>query len=238
MLNGSYAHTNLGTLANGSYVAFGEDKWGELYAADAVNGRIMRFRGTACQPVAAINGGLADTLFTCSTDPLLLSTPAGPGFQYSWSLAGMSYLHDHDTLTVSTANGIPGEVVVSILDSNGCAASDTVYVMAMPLPVLNIIGLDTLYCIDDAPVSLLPSPPGGTLTGAGITGVTFDPVLAGEGTHVISYSYTDSYGCSADTSVTTRIDLCLSVDQAATLPMPSIHPNPADGQLVLELPSR
>ncbi len=236
-LNGSYAHTNLGTLANGSYVAFGEDKWGELYAADAVNGRIMRFRGTACQPVAAIQGGLSDTLFVCGSASLTLSTAKGNGFQYDWNVAGVPSLHDFDTLTVEP-NGSPVQVIVTVTDTGGCTASDSVLVLPVALPVVSISGLDTLYCIDDAPIAVLPFPPGGTLSGTGISGISFDPVLAGEGTHVISYSYTDSYGCSADTSVTTRVDLCLTADQATTLARPALYPNPADGQLVLELPSR
>ncbi|MFM8432997.1 MAG: PQQ-dependent sugar dehydrogenase, partial [Bacteroidota bacterium] len=61
----TYSFANLGVLATGSYVAFGTDKWGELYAADAVNGRIMKFTGTNCNPIAAINGGISDTIQIC-----------------------------------------------------------------------------------------------------------------------------------------------------------------------------
>lgn len=236
-LNGSYAHTNLGTLANGSYVAFGEDKWGELYAADAVNGRIMRFRGTACQPVAAIQGGLADTLFVCGNSSIALSTAKGNNFQYDWNVGGLPFLHNFDTLTVEP-NGSPVQVFVTVTDTGGCTASDSVLVLPVALPAVSISGLDTLYCIDDAPIAVLPSPPGGTLSGTGISGISFDPVLAGEGTHVISYSYTDNYGCTSDTSFTTRVDLCLSTGNTISTALPLLYPNPADDQLVLELPSR
>lgn len=47
-------------------------------------------------------------------------------------------------------------------------------------------GLDSVYCANDAAVTIVPSG-AGDLSGPGITGTTFDPAAAGPGTHVISY---------------------------------------------------
>ncbi len=60
---------------------------------------------------------------------------------------------------------------------------------ALPRPVINVSG--TAFCIDDGTTQLNPQPSGGTFNGPGVTAYTFDPAQAGEGVHLITYSYTD-----------------------------------------------
>ncbi|WP_027420839.1 hypothetical protein [Crocinitomix catalasitica] len=48
-------------------------------------------------------------------------------------------------------------------------------------------GLDEIYCIDDPATELVGDPEGGTFEGPGIDGSTFDPYIAGEGVHEITY---------------------------------------------------
>ncbi len=50
-------------------------------------------------------------------------------------------------------------------------------------------GLDSIYCSDGSSATLVGTPEGGEFTGAGVTGSTFDPVVAGSGNHVVSYNY-------------------------------------------------
>ena len=64
------------------------------------------------------------------------------------------------------------------------------------LPLVNFEGLNPAYQADDPGVSLVGFPHGGTFTGPGITDTIFSPVLAGTGTHLIRYDYTDINGCS------------------------------------------
>ncbi|NOQ75396.1 MAG: T9SS type B sorting domain-containing protein [Crocinitomix sp.] len=52
----------------------------------------------------------------------------------------------------------------------------------------DILGLDDEYCIDDAAVLLTGDPLGGTFSGPGMTGDTFDPGAAGVGVHTITYT--------------------------------------------------
>ncbi|PLX05828.1 MAG: hypothetical protein C0594_06750, partial [Marinilabiliales bacterium] len=73
----------------------------------------------------------------------------------------------------------------------------------------SIDGLNAGYCMDDTPVELYGNGgakglPGGSFSGAGIDSIgidtaLFDPAIAGEGTHIISYSYQDTTG--GDTTV-------------------------------------
>lgn len=54
-------------------------------------------------------------------------------------------------------------------------------------------GLDSVYCADDAAVTMMVTPVGGTFSGTGVTGDQFDPVAAGPGDYTITYD-TDGTG--------------------------------------------
>jgi PKD repeat protein len=55
-------------------------------------------------------------------------------------------------------------------------------------------------CINASPINLIGgSPSGGSYSGVGVNGMSFDPAAAGIGTHPIYYSYTDANSC-ADSS--------------------------------------
>jgi len=95
----------------------------------------------------------------------------------------------------------PGEYIFNFtlsseLDHN--PANDyldsSVEVFGFPAPL--ILNQDTDFCEEDSQVLIEVSPEGGTLTGAGLTGLYFNPPDAGAGDHTISYTYTDTNGCS------------------------------------------
>lgn len=78
--------------------------------------------------------------------------------------------------------------VVTVSDGTN-SDDDTIVVDVLPSPNLSISGLDSTYCVNSSPATLTGSPAGGTFTGPGISANTFDPSLAGIGTHTISYHY-------------------------------------------------
>ncbi|HHB78684.1 MAG TPA: hypothetical protein ENK85_05580, partial [Saprospiraceae bacterium] len=85
---------------------------------------------------------------------------------------------------------------------NGCTNSSTTDIVVNPLPVVNA-GTYGPVCIDGASITLAGTPAGGTFSGPGVSGTSFDPASAGAGTHTITYNYTDGNGCanSATTSI-------------------------------------
>jgi len=52
------------------------------------------------------------------------------------------------------------------------------------------------FTSSSTPISLTATPAGGTFSGTGIIFNAFNPSIAGEGTHNITYNYTDSNGCN------------------------------------------
>ena len=82
--------------------------------------------------------------------------------------------------------------------ANGCLGiSSDVVVTIHPGPFVSLtICYDPVITTNSQPVKVKGGIPlGGTYSGAGITGSTFYPAIAGPGNHTITYSYTNTYGC-------------------------------------------
>ncbi|MFL5764888.1 MAG: M4 family metallopeptidase [Bacteroidia bacterium] len=94
-------------------------------------------------------------------------------------------------------------------------------------------------CVTDPSFTLTGgSPSGGTYSGAGVSGTTFDPATAGTGSHPITYSYTDGGGCSNSVSQTVYVDgACVptGLGSSTQLAGVSLYPNPTGGTFTLEL---
>ncbi len=227
---GGWNATLIGTLGQSTVVAFGEDRWGELYCADYGNGGIYRFEGASCSPVASINEN--DTIYVCDTiNPYVLRTPSGNGFHYQWFLNGNAISNsDNDSLLITQA----GTYYVVATDGSNCTATSVpVLVIYSGLPSLNISGLDTFYCIYHEQDTLTGTPIGGTFSGPGLYGPSnryFDPAVAGLGDHTITYTFTDfTSGCMNSSDATTHVDLCTGITAETFLPRFKLYPNPNAG---------
>lgn len=77
----------------------------------------------------------------------------------------------------------------------------------VPAPSVSIGGLTAEYSHAADAVLLSATPPGGTFSGNGITNNQFHPRLAGIGTHIISYTYSNGYCTAQDAKqVTVKLD--------------------------------
>src|SRR5206468_3505661 len=85
---------------SGTFVSFGEDKYGELYIAD-FGGTIYKMQGASCSPNAVIH--LTDSVLNCYGTPLNFYTPLGRNFHYQWTFNGSPVGSDSSGLTVSVA---------------------------------------------------------------------------------------------------------------------------------------
>jgi glucose/arabinose dehydrogenase len=221
---GGWTDTDLGILAGASgIVSFGVDKWGELYCSTGGSGNVFRFSSADCTPVAAINAD-ADTVSDCGTGFANLNVPEGNGFSYSWTFQGNIIATD----TAQIQAGSTGYYLVTV-DNNGCVNTDSVYVNLVAPPVITINGFDTVYCVYHSPVTLSANMPGGVFSGNGIINSTFYPAGAGLGLHTITYTVSDSTGCTYTHLHTVRIDACAGISENIWLNTISLYPNPNSG---------
>jgi PKD repeat protein len=96
----------------------------------------------------------------------------------------------------------PGVHVVrySVSSSYGCMDSDSIVIVVMPAPAVQITPVGILMVTDTA-INLSASPPGGSWSGTGVNGNYFSPKEAGTGSHMVIYhSLPDRFGCSGTDS--------------------------------------
>ncbi len=132
------------------------------------------------------------------------TTPANPGMENQWSVDGGTINGPSTGNSIEVTWQNTGKVVlVQTNTSTGCIGTTEFDVTVNPLPIVSLTVEN--YCLND-PAGTLDGgmPDGGTYSGPGITGDSFDPAAAGIGDHEITYSYTDQNGCtgSAKAAVT------------------------------------
>jgi hypothetical protein len=97
-----------------------------------------------------------------------------------------------------------------VTNSNSCSSvvSAAVNVSVSATPVVSYVEPQVPVCLTTPAFTLAPaSPPGGSYTGAGVTGNVFDPAIAGSGTHTVSYSFFDTAtGCSVAATQSVYVD--------------------------------
>lgn len=98
-------------------------------------------------------------------------------------------------------------IVYTYTDGNGCSGTDTISVLVNGQPAVSIGSIANL-CANDLPIALSQGLPiGGVYAGTAVDALgNFDPSLAMVGTNMVTYTYTDSIGCSNAASTMITID--------------------------------
>ncbi|MEO8770111.1 MAG: T9SS type A sorting domain-containing protein, partial [Ferruginibacter sp.] len=149
------------------------------------------------QPAASTITAGGATAF-CSGGSVLLSGNANGG---AWNQNG-NPVGTGTTFTATTA----GDYTVTNTNSCGTATSNHIVVTVNALPTVSFSGLASSYAVNAASAILTGSPAGGTFSGPGISGSTFNPATAGVGgPYVIDYNYTNTSGCVNKSSQLTTV---------------------------------
>lgn len=90
-------------------------------------------------------------------------------------------------------------ITYSITDNYGNRATISKEFVVNPLPQPFFLNDELSFCQNEDRFLLEVSPDGGVLSGAGIDGLYFDPAVAEEGIHTISYSINDENKCESTT---------------------------------------
>jgi hypothetical protein len=154
-----------------------------------------------------------------------ITLDAGAGFaSYVWCDGSTS-----QTVTLTAS----GSCDVLVTDSNGCTATDTINITINQNPTVSATATSTFVCTDDADVILSGTPAGGAFSGPGVSGTNFDPSI-GAGVQTVTYSYTDSNGCSGTALVQITVDPCVGILEQTTSLL-HVYPNPASNIINLQL---
>ena len=157
--------------------------------------------------IPRLDPGTYGPLCVSASPVFLQGTPEGG----TWSGTGVS----GSTFDPSVAGVGTHAVNYSVTITGGCVTDTTIDIAVKPLPNLDLGTYEPL-CEEDEIITLTATPMGGTWSGTGTNGSTFNPALAGLGVHVLTYHYTDAFGCSAVQEVSIQVNRCAGIN-ACTL---------------------
>lgn len=155
---------------------------------------------------------LGDDITICNNDPLTLNA-GNDGANYLWST-------DETTQSITVTSS--GTYSVKVTNSYNCFSTDEIVVTFGAVTVTHSPIAPT--CQEVTSIELTGgNPTGGIYTGTGVSGTTFNPNAAGPGTHTLTYTYTNQYGCSASTNVDITVNpspvVNLGEDRTTTAPI-------------------
>lgn len=122
------------------------------------------------------------------------ATGGTPPYSYLWG--PIDSLDNYGNPNPITSVDLTTVYTLWVDDANGCVDIDSMTVTVHPLPVVDITNVDTHFCADETLIPLTSNPSGGVWSGTGVFGSVFFPDAAGPGLHMITYTYTDQWGCT------------------------------------------
>lgn len=194
----------------------------------------------------SVNNGTCISNASAPVTVTVTTTPSTPTINASGPTtfcAGGSVVLSSSSPTLNTwSNGATtqsitvtaGNTYTVTAGNTGCSAtSSPITVTVNPLPTVTFGALSTL-CVYNSPITLTQgSPAGGTYSGAGVSGGQFNPTTAGNGTHTLTYSYTDGNNCTNTQNSSITVDGCLGIEEQDESFI-SIFPNPSNGIFTLK----
>lgn len=237
------AFSSLGDMASITYSPW-ESKWywkyeygGDLGGFDEIIGKCDGSHTMVVEDVVAY-GCPADVMLEVPSVDLGVDQTVCFGEEAEFFI-GLGYSSitwngvNNDQNTYGTTTG--GNVFVEVVDAaSGCVAKDTALVTQYGLPVVNLNLFDNDVCNGTTTFPLLgASPAGGTFSGPFVTGTNFNPWAAGDGIHIVTYTYTDANGCTNSDQAGIIVRTCLGVDELENNVI-SVYPNPAQSSIIID----
>ena len=177
-----------------------------------------------------------EVLAGCDQDTAFLSTTSTSVF---WTWYDADFVQQQDTAQSVQVDwaGISGQYTLTAFNGCGTGPQDLIQVQGTPAPDVQYTeALDTLCLSDGVQTLSTGTPSGGTYSGAGVVGTTFNTVAAGIGMHTITYSYNDGV-CAGYAQNVITVDACLGIATVGVHADIALFPNPNNGRFTLVLPT-
>jgi hypothetical protein len=168
-------------------------------------------------------------VFSAASDSLCSN---GQAITFTTSPAGGTYsgngINQLGVFEPQIANVGANTIYYELTNTSGCYGKDSALVEVLPKPIVIFsLGSPTL-CINASTLALTNGlPVGGNYFGNGVVaGNAFDPAVSGSGNQIITYTYSDQYGCSDNAQDSVYVDLCtgfMAMQNSAI----KVYPNPA-----------
>jgi len=183
-----------------------------------------------------------DELCQDAANTLYTTNSVSDASSYVWEITpGTAGSISGDALTgnVDWAANFNGTATITVSAVNSCGpgtSSSDFSITVNELPTVTLDAFDNVPINKPAFALTGGSPAGGTYLGDGVTDGIFDPVEAGEGTHTITYTYTDGNTCENSAQESITVEGPNSISNINNVKF-NIYPNPTNGNLFLELSS-
>ena len=172
---------------------------------------------------------------------------AGSGISYQWQVStnGGTTFTNINGATVAT---LPLNAVTisqnawqyrSVVSGNcGTITSTAATLNVNPLPVFTLLNIPSVVCLSDTAFILNASLAGGIWSGSGVQGSKFNPAVAGVGSFPVTYTVTNSFGCTSFQSTNIQVNECPERHRKLdTKNAVMIYPNPNSGKLFIKMNS-
>ena len=131
----------------------------------------------------------------------------------------------------------PGTYSVSLVVSNSVGNDsyqyNYIYVHAIPNVTLSSNLSNDTVCLYGDPVNLTVTPSNSNINGAGVSNGSFNPSIAGPGSHTITATYQDSNSCTGTAVINIYVDECLSIN-SVNADLIKVIPNPNNGSFAIK----
>ena len=175
---------------------------------------------------AAATVTVVDSVLCAGETIQMTAATSATGATFTWS--GPNFTGSGATVTIPNATAANAGVYSVTVTANGCtSSSSSKSVVVNNLPAVTVLTFTDTTCVNYSSVTLAGAPAGGTFSGSGVNGASFDPAVAGVGTHVVTYAYTDANGCSNTATTSIVVDACVGLGESAINSI-RVFPNPTN----------
>jgi PKD repeat protein len=128
----------------------------------------------------------------------------------------------------------PGSYTVTLTVTNSAGTNtitQQITVQSTPIVGLSIADSDLILCVQDGSTALSVTPQGATVSGLGVSGLSFDPTGLALGPITITATAIDvNSGCSGTSELTVIVEDCAELNTVMALNF-NVYPNPTTGVL-------
>jgi hypothetical protein len=208
------------TVSFDNNVLTNDGNWSQVFVAKLKSG-IGMLMTSVTQTNVSCNG-------LCNGTAIATASGGQPPYTFLWTPGGQ---------TTDTKTDMCAGIYTYLITDSGGNSTSRIVTITQPIAIIASASAENINCSINSNTDLLTGiPAGGTFSGIGVSGTNFDPSVAGLGTWIVSYTYTDGNGCSDTATINITVNLSTGVTisefEGGKL---DVYPNPSSGRFTVNL---